>query len=63
MKLAKAKVSSTISFFFDNTGRFSGQGRRSYETPPGRNIEKIEHRTSNVEHRTSNIDGAALYLI
>jgi hypothetical protein len=30
------------SFFFDQTGRFSGQRRRSYETPPIRNSEKIE---------------------
>ena len=34
----------------------------SYETPPGRNSEKIERRTSNVQHRTSNIDDATLYL-
>ena len=35
----------------------------SYETPPVRNSEKIEHRTSNVQHRTLNIDDATLYLI
>jgi hypothetical protein len=34
-----------------------------YETPPGRNSEKIERRTSNIQHRTSNIDDATLYLI
>ena len=34
----------------------------SCETPPGRNSEQIERRTSNVQRRTSNIDDAALYL-
>ncbi|MBW2338419.1 MAG: hypothetical protein JRF47_17010 [Deltaproteobacteria bacterium] len=33
-----------------------------YETPPGRNNEQIERRTSNAQHRTSNIDDATLYL-
>jgi len=49
-------------FFFDQTGRFFGQRRSLYETPPGRYSEKIERRTSNVQHRTSNIDDATLYL-
>ena len=53
------------SFFFDQTGRFSGQRRRSYETsyeiPSGRNIDQIERRTSNAQHRTLNIDDATLY--
>ena len=38
------------SFFFDQTGRFSDQRRRSYEIPPARNSEKIERPTSNVEY-------------
>jgi hypothetical protein len=42
------------SFYFDYTGRFSGQRRRLYESPPARYSEKIERRTSNVQHRTSN---------
>jgi len=40
---------------------FSGQRPRSYETPPGRNSEQIEHRTSNVQHRTPNIADTTLY--
>jgi hypothetical protein len=32
-----------------------------YETPPARNSEKIERRTSNAQHRTFNIDDATLY--
>jgi hypothetical protein len=50
------------NFIFDQTGRFSGQQRRSYETSRGRAGEPVERPTSNVEHRTSNVDGAALYL-
>ena len=34
----------------------------SSETPPARNSEKIERRTSNAHHRTSRIDDATLYL-
>jgi hypothetical protein len=59
-------VSVQVSAFWSLASRFwlldSSQGPdTSCETPPGRNSEQIERRTSNVQHRMSNIDDAALY--
>jgi len=56
-------LNSLCSLFFFNPGSSTGNLSygTSYKTPPGRNIKKIERRTSNAQHRTSNIDDAALY--
>jgi len=47
------------SFFLDQTGRFSGQRRRSCETTPkwhGFLMNKLAETVNRLEHRTSNIE-------